>query len=226
MHDRRRQLVALEPCFPHPIRPFGPPSPLRGEGVSPGQRRTSPTCSARKRGYSVARNSRGPRRHEASFALAGRHDSMSPPESPPRSRPRSRRSGRRRGPAGGRMAAIAASSGRLRPWAARPRARAKQRRCSASGSRKYRRWPTAGSKAFRSSARCPSSPPSIVQITIKKKPRSRPTGRVLVNAAGASRLPKPSPIKIPPVGEHGLRPGKGFVGGVDARRNDHGNARG
>jgi hypothetical protein len=32
LHDRRCELASSHPCFPHPIRPFGPPSPLRGEG--------------------------------------------------------------------------------------------------------------------------------------------------------------------------------------------------
>jgi hypothetical protein len=30
LQRRRRRLASIRPCFPHPIRPFGPPSPLRG----------------------------------------------------------------------------------------------------------------------------------------------------------------------------------------------------
>ena len=32
LHDRHREPSSTHPCFPHPIRPSGPPSPLRGEG--------------------------------------------------------------------------------------------------------------------------------------------------------------------------------------------------
>ncbi len=32
LHERHPEPSSSHPCFPHPIRPFGPPSPLRGEG--------------------------------------------------------------------------------------------------------------------------------------------------------------------------------------------------
>ena len=32
LHDRQREPTSERTCFPHPIRPFGAPSPLRGEG--------------------------------------------------------------------------------------------------------------------------------------------------------------------------------------------------
>jgi hypothetical protein len=32
LHDRHGEPASIETCFPHPIRPFRPPSPLRGEG--------------------------------------------------------------------------------------------------------------------------------------------------------------------------------------------------
>ena len=35
LHDRHREAASIQTCFPHPFRPFGPPSPLRGEGEPP-----------------------------------------------------------------------------------------------------------------------------------------------------------------------------------------------
>ncbi len=32
MHEQQPEPRSIQTCFPHPIRPFGPPSPLRGEG--------------------------------------------------------------------------------------------------------------------------------------------------------------------------------------------------
>jgi hypothetical protein len=32
LHDHRCERASIQTCFPHRIRPFGPPSPLRGEG--------------------------------------------------------------------------------------------------------------------------------------------------------------------------------------------------
>ena len=39
LHDRHRKPASIHPCFPHPIRRYAAPSPLRGEG---GTRRPPP----------------------------------------------------------------------------------------------------------------------------------------------------------------------------------------
>jgi hypothetical protein len=39
LHDHRCERASIQTCFPHPIRPFGPPSPLRGEGAARRDRR-------------------------------------------------------------------------------------------------------------------------------------------------------------------------------------------
>jgi hypothetical protein len=36
LHNRYREHATIHTCFPHPIRPSGPPSPLRGEGRTSG----------------------------------------------------------------------------------------------------------------------------------------------------------------------------------------------
>jgi hypothetical protein len=55
LHDRHREPASIQTCFPHPIRPFGPPSPLRGEGEtrrplgSPRRQRQSKWCECGRR---------------------------------------------------------------------------------------------------------------------------------------------------------------------------------
>jgi hypothetical protein len=45
LHDHRCERASIQTCFPHPIRPFGPPSPLRGErGVRRDRRRSVMDC--------------------------------------------------------------------------------------------------------------------------------------------------------------------------------------
>ena len=46
LHERPREPTPEHTCFPHPIRPFGPPSPATGEG---GRADSSRACPARSR---------------------------------------------------------------------------------------------------------------------------------------------------------------------------------
>ncbi len=60
LHDRHCEPTSIQTCFPHPIRPFGPPSPLRGEGGDSPTAFNSMTCVnavAHKRGRECRRPS-------------------------------------------------------------------------------------------------------------------------------------------------------------------------